>query len=86
MIERPVVLLTFANQEDAYLEYLKRESNRLDYTLSTLHDKGAIEVYRDESATTDTVVSLLERFDERIAVFHYGGHADGACPIFNWCS
>lgn len=77
MIERPVVLLTFANQEDAYLEHLKRESNRLDYTLSTLHDKGAIEVYRDESATTNTVAGLLERFDERIAVFHYGGHADG---------
>ena len=79
MIDRPVVLLTFANQQDdAYLEYLKRESSRLDYTLSTLHDKGAIEVYREESATTESVVGLIERFDERIAVFHYGGHADGA--------
>ncbi len=77
MPERPVLLLTFANQQDAYLEYLKEESNKLNYILSTLHDKGAIEIYKEDRTTTDNVIAMLNRFDERVALFHYGGHADG---------
>lgn len=78
MPERPVLLLTFANQQDAYLEHLKEESNKLNYILSTLHDKGAIEIYKEDRATTENVIDMLERFNERVALFHYGGHADGS--------
>jgi hypothetical protein len=77
MIERPVILLTFANQQDAYLENLKKESKKLNYILSTHHDKGTIEVFREESTTTDDIKKAIERFDKRITIFHYGGHADG---------
>ncbi|BDS09444.1 CHAT domain-containing protein [Aureispira anguillae] len=82
MIERPVILLTFANQQDAYLDYLKNESKRLNYILSTHHDKGTIEVFREESSTVDDIKTAIERFDKRIAIFHYGGHADGGSLRF----
>lgn len=78
MPERPVLLLTFANQQDAYLERLKEESDKLNYILSTLHDKGAIEIYKEDRATTENVIDMLDRFNERVALFHYGGHADGS--------
>lgn len=82
MIERPVILLTFANQQDAYLDYLKKESKKLNYILSTHHDKGTIEVFREESTTTDDLKAAIERFEKRIAIFHYGGHADGGSLRF----
>lgn len=78
MPERPVLLLTFANQQDAYLQHLKEESDKLNYILSTLHDKGAIEIYKEDRATTENVIAMVERFYERVALFHYGGHADGS--------
>lgn len=78
MPERPVLLLTFANQQDAYLQHLKEESDKLNYILSTLHDKGAIEIYKEDRATTENVIAMVERFNERVALFHYGGHADGS--------
>ena len=77
MNERPVVILTFANQQDAYLAKLKTESQRLNELLSGLHDRALIEVYREEAATVDNLASALLRFRERIAVFHYAGHAEG---------
>lgn len=77
MIDRPVVLLTFANQQDDYLKNLKEESRRINDLLSPHHDKNAIEVYREESATIDTIGKALQRFSKRIIIFHYAGHADG---------
>lgn len=77
MAERPVVLLTFANQQDAYLANLKEESRKLNDLLSAQHDKQAIEVYREESATVDTIAKAFQRFSKRIVLFHYAGHADG---------
>lgn len=82
MIERPVILLTFANQQDAYLEKLKQESKILNYILSTHHDKGTMEVFREESTTTDDIKKAIDRFDKRITIFHYGGHADGGSLRF----
>lgn len=83
MIERPVILLTFANQQNAdYLPYLEQESKRLNDILSTHHDKGTIEVYREESITVEKLSAAMNRFDERIVFFHYGGHADGGSLRF----
>ncbi|MCP4437446.1 MAG: CHAT domain-containing protein [Aureispira sp.] len=77
MVERPVILLTFANQQDAYLDKLKDESKRLNDVLSYHHDKGTIEVYREESTTIDDLGKAIDRFANRIVMYHYAGHADG---------
>lgn len=82
MIERPVILLMFANQQDAYLDKLKEESKKINDILSTHHDKGTIEVYREESTTTDDLSKALTRFDKRTVIFHYAGHADGGSLRF----
>lgn len=82
MIERPVILLMFANQQDAYLDKLKEESKKINDILSTHHDKGTIEVYREESTTVDDLSKAITRFDKRTVVFHYGGHADGGSLRF----
>jgi hypothetical protein len=78
MSQRPVIILTFANQMDGYLPNLKKESAGLNAALSPLHDKQLLEVYREESATAATIYDALLRFRDRVAIFHYGGHADGA--------
>jgi hypothetical protein len=77
MNERPVIMLSFANQQDAYLEQLKAESNIINDILSMHHDRGNIEVYREESASIDNMAKAITRFKDRIIAFHYAGHADG---------
>ncbi|WBM74218.1 CHAT domain-containing protein [Saprospira grandis] len=77
MNERPVILLNFANQQDAHLDLLKEESSRLNDILSIAHDQGSIELYREENVNVDQLIKALNRFKERIIVFHYAGHADG---------
>ncbi len=75
---KPVIYLAFANDNDAHLSLLKEESRQLMSTLSTLHDKQAIEVYREESTNVEDLIAGFNRFNDRIAIFHYGGHAAGS--------
>lgn len=82
MIERPVILLMFANQQDAYLNNLKQESKKINDILSSQHDKGILEVYREESTTIDDLSKAINRFDKRTVIFHYAGHADGGSLHF----
>lgn len=74
---RPVIFLTFANQTDDYLAMLKQESRDINATLQALHDAQAVEVYREESAGTNELLAGLNRFRERVNIFHYAGHAGG---------
>ena len=75
---KPIVYLAFANDNDAHLSLLKEESRQLNTILSALHDKQAIEVHRDESTSVQDLINSFNRFDGRIAIFHYGGHAGGS--------
>ncbi|MEZ5039549.1 MAG: hypothetical protein R2828_06645 [Saprospiraceae bacterium] len=75
---KPIVYLAFANDRDDHLALLKQESRQLMSTLSGLHDKQAIEVYRDESTSVEDLIESFNRFDGRLAVFHYGEHAGGS--------
>lgn len=73
----PAVILTFANDDDAHLALLKKESRQLREILFPLHQKGAIALEREESATVEELSYLFRNYDQRIAIFHYGGHAGG---------
>lgn len=77
-MSKPIVYLAFANDSDAHLPLLKGESQQLMEALSVLHDKEAIEVYRDESTTVAELANDFNRFEGRLAIFHYGGHAGGS--------
>ena len=72
---KPTIVLTFANCEQAHLSLLKSESSQLNHILSPLHDKGAIEVFREESTSIQDLTNIFNRFDQRMCLFHYAGHA-----------
>lgn len=74
---RPVVVLTFSNDKDNYLDMLKRESANINKTLRDFDDKDFIKICREESATTEEVFDLFIHYLDRIVIFHYGGHANG---------
>jgi hypothetical protein len=74
---RPIIYLAFANDSDAHLALLKEESRQLNSLLGALHDKQAIEVHRDESVSVADLLASFNRFNGRVALFHYGGHAGG---------
>jgi len=74
---RPVVALTFSNDQDNYLEMLKRESSNIFKALRDFDDKDFIKLYREESSTMEEVLDLFIHYLDRLAIFHYGGHANG---------
>ena len=72
----PIVFLCFANQqEDRYLELLKKESSSVNEILRHLEKRRFIQVKREESADTQDVISTISDFPDQISIFHYGGHA-----------
>ncbi|HEY7685858.1 MAG TPA: CHAT domain-containing protein [Gemmatimonadales bacterium] len=73
----PVLFLAFSNDADAHLELLKTESKNVFSALRDLDEKEFVKVHREESADVDALFDSLVSFKDRVAVFHYGGHADG---------
>lgn len=72
---KPIIYLTFANQEDEHLPLLKEESSHIQRSLLPIEAKEFISVKREESARVQDIVDLLATFPDQIALFHYGGHA-----------
>ncbi|MFN8467341.1 MAG: CHAT domain-containing protein [Caldilineaceae bacterium] len=76
---RPVLFLAFANeQEDSanYLRNLPEERRRL---LAVLDREAApYTVAQYPNLTIDELVAGLQRYNHRIALFHYGGHSDNS--------
>lgn len=75
---KPVIFLTFANAaEEGYLKQLKKESALLRDLFLPLHQRDRIELLREESLDSTELPKLLNQYKDRIALFHYGGHAHG---------
>jgi hypothetical protein len=82
MAQIPVIFLAFANEkiEDArYLRGLAVEQRKLKEALEPAVDAGLCELLVETNATLQTILNTFQkaRYRDRIAVFHYGGHADG---------
>lgn len=81
----PVILLAFANERTGarYLRNLPLEQNRLRKVLEKAEDNGLCEVVVLANATLANLADTLQRekYRDRIAVFHYGGHA-GSKSLF----
>ena len=75
---KPVLFLAFANDPDAPLAQLKEERRSIRSELLGAQSNGSVEVYTEPEATIDMLAKALQGYDERIALFHYGGHADAA--------
>lgn len=73
----PIIFLTFANDPDAHLALLKEESRRLYGALEELDRKEYLKLIREESAQVDDIFATFNKNKDRIAIFHYAGHAEG---------
>lgn len=78
MSTKPVIILAFANDRDNYLPMITRERKNIYRTLQDFHDKGYIQVHKEESTEVADIFDLFNRFNHRVAIFHYGGHAGGS--------
>ncbi len=71
----PIILLAFANDARAGLE-LGTEQNAIWNELAGLDKEGVIQC-KPISASLEQISTEFSRFNDRIYIFHYGGHSDG---------
>jgi hypothetical protein len=74
---QPILYFTFANQQDDHLPRLKQEIDEIKDILRPLENREFIKLEREESTTTKDIIKTLSTYPDRIAVFHYAGHATG---------
>lgn len=80
--QKPVIFLAFANEKESesrYLRGLAKEQTLIREALEPAVEAGLCEVIVESNATVNSILSTFQksRFKDRIAIFHYGGHADG---------
>ena len=73
----PVILLTFANNQGAFLENLVQERKGICDALQSFDDSRYIRLQVEPNAELEDLFELFDRFPDQVAIFHYGGHADG---------
>ena len=79
----PIIFLAFANEKVEGQRYLRKLSIELngiyDDALREAERRNMCEVITRSSVTLEQIKSVFEddRYRDRIAVFHFGGHADG---------
>jgi len=75
--DRPVVFLAFADARSD-LSSLKVEGWSLKDQFDELKRRGVIaDVVVEEKASLERIYSVFQKYRDRIALFHFGGHADG---------
>lgn len=79
---KPVIFLAFANDRDdtiGYLRNLPNEARRLREVLQPAERAGLCEVVVRSNSTAGDIFKVFQdpKFRNRVAIFHYGGHANG---------
>ena len=75
--DRPIVFLAFADARSD-LSSLKVEGWSLKDQFDELKRRGVIaDVVVEENASLERIYSVFQKHRDRIAIFHFGGHADG---------
>lgn len=75
-MQAPIIFLSFANHPDKHLPMLEKEVEQIENALQTYHDNRFIQVYKTESLSIDKLAHQADRFEGKIELFHYGGHAN----------
>jgi hypothetical protein len=84
--EKPIIFLAFANEETqdkAYLRNLRLEQSAIRDALGDAVSKGWCELVERPHATIDEIREVFREYKDRIAVFHYGGHANSYQLLLN---
>lgn len=79
---KPVIFLAFANDRDDTVHYLRNlpeEARQIREPLQRARRDGLCELVELANATADDIFRVFQdpEYRDRIAVFHYGGHANG---------
>lgn len=79
-MNKPAILLAFANEREEgqrYLRNLPLEMTLLRSALEKAEDRGLCELVILPNTTLDNLIDTFQRekYRNRIAIFHYGGHA-----------
>ena len=75
--DRPVVYVTFANDQNEFLETLKAERDGIAAALQPYDDSAVIQYSLQTAASIDLIFQRLGEIPDRLAIFHYAGHASG---------
>jgi len=82
---KPVIFLAFANEQggtghQGYLRKLPEEVRHLQGILGKAEQRGLCELVVRPNATLEQILEVFQspEYRDRIAVFHYGGHASEA--------
>jgi len=76
-VTQPFIILVFANDQDAYLPKLVAEEKAIQEALVDYADKNYLEVRQKQHTSTEEVFYLINRYHNKVRIFHYGGHANG---------
>ena len=79
MAELPVIVLAFANDQEGnrYLRNLRQELRQLRAILEAAQEKGLCKLVVLPDAILDEIFKAFTEHRDRVAIFHYGGHAGG---------
>jgi len=77
---KPIIFLAFANDKVDSARYLRNLPLELDGIRKALQPavkEGLCEVIERANTSIEQIFDIFQTYKERIAIFHYGGHADG---------
>ena len=76
---KPVIFLAFAQDRvegGAYLRNLPIELDSIRKALQKARQAGLCEIVERSNTTVENILDVFQEYQDRIAIFHYGGHAD----------
>ncbi|KAA0231894.1 CHAT domain-containing protein [candidate division KSB1 bacterium] len=77
--DKPVIFLAFAQDRvegGAYLRNLPTELDGIRKALQKARQAGLCEIVERSNTTVENILDVFQEYQDRIAIFHYGGHAD----------
>ncbi len=77
---KPIIFLAFANDKVDNTRYLRNLPLELDGIRKALQPavrEGLCEVIERANVSIEQIFDVFQTYKDRIAIFHYGGHADG---------
>jgi len=75
-MKQPVIFLAFANDKDDHLPLLDEERKVINGHLLPLANQQFLQLVIEPTATTADLSRYITDLKDRVAIFHYGGHAD----------
>jgi len=77
MSNKPIIFLAFANDPAHRLPALDDEARAVQDALKRAENEGLCKVISDPYATLDRVLAAFRENPDRVALFHFAGHAGG---------